>query len=103
MVVELWRASVWLFEGACVGDADFVADTWVALLPDEEPEWTAVVVAMVSVCGGFDDVAGAVECVSGWFNCVTDVFVDGVVVAVMFSGCVSSRCAGLVAVELGGV
>lgn len=64
-VVELWRASVWLFEGACVGDADFVADTWVVLILDEEPEWTVVLVAVVSVCGGFDDVAGAVECVSG--------------------------------------
>lgn len=100
-VVELWRASVWLVEGACVCDADFEADTWVVLLLGEELEWTAAVVALVSVCGGFSDVAGAVECVSGWFNCVTDVFVDGVVVAVMFSGCVSSCCAGLVAVELG--
>lgn len=101
-VVELCRASVWLSEGACVGDADSVDDTWVVLLPDEELEWTAAVVALVSVCGGFNDVAGAVECVPGWFNCVTDVFVDGVVIAVMFSACVSSCCVGLVAVELGG-
>lgn len=101
-VVELCRASVWLFEGACVGDADVVADTWVVALPDEEPEWTAAVVAVASVCGDFDDVAEAVECVSGWFNCVTDVFVDGVAVAVMLSECVSSCCVGLVAVELGG-
>lgn len=60
------------------------------------------VVAVASVCGGFDDTAEAVECVSGWFNCVTDVFVGGMVVAVMFSGCVSFRCAGLLVVELGG-
>lgn len=102
MVVELWWASVWLCEGACVGDADFVADTWVVLLLDEELEWTVAVVSAASVCGGFDDAAGAVECVSGWFNCVTDVFVDGVVVTVMFSGCVSSCCTGLLMVELGG-